>query len=249
MTWRFAGSSANKDRESIVAEYLRDVAPYITRMRELSASIHRDFGTYAQDFMVTFPDYAPRSAVYFTVSLFSFDGATREIEGRTALLFGIDGIARFHGKDANLQVLFDHELFHQYHDQIAHELTVDGAPLWMPLWEEGLATYVSRQMNPGSTEAQALLSDTLGELSKPMLATLSRELFSNFNSTDRREYAAFFFGSNGRPDLPARCGYYVGYRVARQLAASHSLRELASLRGPELEKSVRTALERFAQRP
>jgi len=243
------GKSASTDAQASVAAYLRDVSPYITRMEELSESIHRNFTTYARDFTATFPEYAPKSPVYFTVSLFNFDGATRVVAGKSALLFGIDGIARYHAKDANLKVLFDHELFHQYHDQIAPELTADDSPLWVSLWEEGLATYVSQQMNPGSSEADALMSDSLAARSAPMLPALSRELLNNFESTDSKEYAAFFFGANGRPDLPPRCGYYVGYQVARELSAGRSLQQLAALRGPELEKSVRTVLERLAQQP
>jgi hypothetical protein len=243
------GKSASTNAQATVAAYLRDVSPYITRMKELSESIHHNFATYAQDFTATFPKYSPKSPVYFTVSLFSFDGATRLVSGKTALLFGIDGIARYHAKDANLKVLFDHELFHQYHDQIAPELTADDSPLWVSLWEEGLATYVSQQMNPGSSEADALMSEGLAARSAPMLPALSRELLANFESTDSKEYAAFFFGANGRPDLPPRCGYYVGYQVARELAAGRSLQQLAALRGAELETSVKTVLERFAQQP
>jgi Predicted Zn-dependent protease (DUF2268) len=241
--------ATSEKAESIVAAYLRNVSPYITRMKSLSETIQRNFGKYARSFTATFPEYAPSTPVYFTVSLFSFDGATRTVAGKTALLFGIDGIARYHGKDANPKVLFDHELFHQYHYQIAPELTVDQAPLWVSLWEEGLATYVSQQMNPGSSEAEVLMSDNLAERSAPMLATLSRELLSNFGSTDSKEYAAFFFGSNGRPDLPPRCGYYVGYQIARKLSAGRSLQQLASLRGPELESSIKVILERFTQQP
>ncbi len=159
------------------------------------------------------------------ISLFSFDGATRKVAGKSALLFAIDGIARYDAQDESLKVLFDHELFHQYHQQIAPELTADDAPLWVSLWEEGLATYVSQQINPGSSEAQVLMSGKLAERSAP-----------------------FFFGSNsGRPDLPPRCGYYVGYQVARKLAGGRSLQQLASFRGPELENSVRLELQRFAQ--
>jgi hypothetical protein len=241
------GSPPPPEAGSIVARYLHDVEPYIDTMRRLSATLRDSLDAYARDFTTTFPDYAPRTPVYFTVSLFSFDGATREVGDSTALLFGIDGIARFHAPGSNLKVFFDHELFHQYHDQVAPELSVDDAPLWMSLWEEGLATWVGRQMNAGSSEADALMSDTLAGAAGPMLPALARELLENFASTDPKEYAAFFFGANGRPDLPPRCGYYVGYRVAQQLAAGRTLRQLAALHGPELEAAVRGALDELAK--
>lgn len=148
------------------------------------------------------------------------------------------------------KVLFVHELFHQYHDQIAPELTAEDVPLWISLWEEGLATYVSRQMNPGSTEAQALMFPRdLAELAQPKLPSLARELLAHFDSPDKGEYRAFFHGRNGRPDVPPRSGYYVGYRIAAKLAAGRSLQQLALLRGPELKAAVRLALQQLARGP
>jgi hypothetical protein len=104
----------------------------------------------------------------------------------------------------SLKVFFDHELFRQYHDQVAPEFGDDDSPLWEQMWEEGLATYISQQMNPGATEAQALMSGTLGGQARAMLPALAQELRSNAESLDKDEYAAFFFGQNSRPDLPPR---------------------------------------------
>ena len=246
-TSALAGDDTEATADTIVAAYLRDVVPYIPRMKEMSRLIHDDFRSYAVDFKQTFPDFAPRSAVYFTVSLFNFDGATRGVKGKTALLFGIDGIARFHRPEESLKVLFDHELFHQYHLQFNQDDTDDTTPLWMPIWEEGLATYVSEQMNAGTTEAQVLMSPTLADAVRPMTAALARELLENLDSTDRDEYAAFFYSRNKRPDLPPRCGYYMGYRVVKALAEGRSLPQLALLGGPELKAAIRRTLEQWSK--
>ena len=77
--------------------------------------------------------------------------------GRTLCYLGVDVIARLYGSTANLSVLFDHELFHVYHRQVAPSL-FEGDELWKSLWIEGLAEYVSWRMNPGSTEDDVLLS-------------------------------------------------------------------------------------------
>jgi len=244
-----SGGAADTDPQAIVAAYLRDVAPLVARMQVISDSIHRDLNDYARDFTKTFPDYAAVTPVYFTVSMFSFDGGTRMVRDRIALLFGIDGIARYHEPDDNPRVLIDHELFHQYHAQIAPELAAEDVPLWVSLWEEGLATYVSEQMNPGTSDAQALMSATLAAQVQPILPVVTGELLANFESKDKAEYAAFFYGRNGRSDLPARCGYYVGLLVAQRLAAGRSLQQLAALRGPALEAAVRGALEQLARTP
>ena len=244
LTNRFDDPSVQKS----VAMYLHDVAPWIPRMRFLSKRV-RNFRRYAQEFRIEFPDYAPITPVYFTVSLFTFDAGVRMAGGDTAVFFSIDGIARFDGADANLKVIIDHELFHQYHHQIVPELT-DNRALWAYLWEEGLATFVSQQMNLGSTEDQVLLvPPNLAERASPLLPTFARELLDKLDSTNQEDLAAFFAFDNHRPDLPKRCGYYVGYRLAKKLASGRSLQALASLRGPALRSAIQMALEEMAKSP
>ncbi len=177
-----------------LAKYMAELPPQIPAMRKLSNQLGRSLQEYARGFQQEFPDYAAHTPIYFTLSLWQFDGATREVDGKTVLLFGVDEIARFHGADTDLKVLFDHELFHQYHGQVAPEFDADGAPLWMSLWEEGLATYVSRHMNPGASTQDALMfPHDLEERARPMLPQLARELLENMDSTSKDEYAAFFF--------------------------------------------------------
>jgi len=235
---------AERARE-VARAYVKEVAAFVPRMRQISESIGHDLDGYARAFLETFPDYRAATPVYFTVSLFSFDGATREVKGHTALLFGIDGIARYHRADEKLSVLFDHELFHQYHAQVAPEFDQDRAPLWLSLWEEGLATYVSQQMNPGTTDAVALMSPALAGKSQAVLPILARELLANFDSLDQKEYAAFFYGSNGRADIPPRAGYYVGLLIAREIAAGRPLTTVANLQGASLRAAVFAALQRL----
>ncbi len=244
-----AGQDAAADKKAVVAAYLKNVERYVPKMREISASINRDLAKYAKEFGAAFPDYASKMPIYFMVSLFDFDGGTRMVDGRMALLFGIDGIAKYHGPEDKLSVLFHHELFHQYHEQIAPELGADEVPIWMSLWEEGLATYVSQKMNPGTSDAEALFSKVLVEKVPAILPAVTRELLDNFDSMDKKEYAAFFYGKNDRTDLPGRSGYYIGLRIAQQLGARHSMQELARMRGPELKAAVRAELEKLAALP
>jgi Putative zinc dependent peptidase (DUF5700) len=230
-----------------VATYLREVAHYIPQMRSLSREIAR-FHRYAKEFEDIFPDFVPTAPVYFTVSLFTFDAGARFAGSGVALLFSIDGIAFFDGPDANLKIIIDHELFHQYHSQIASEESPDHTEaLWAYLWEEGLATFISQRLNPGSSAAQVLITPSnLSQLTRPIFPSLARELLDNFESTNQVELAAFFALDNHRPDVPIRSGYYVGYQIAKKLASNRSLKELAALRGPELKAAVRQALIDFA---
>jgi hypothetical protein len=230
----------------VVELYLAELRPYIARMREISAAIRRDQAAYATDFRRAFPGYRADKPVYFTVSLFSFDGATRPVLGKVPVLFGIDGIARYHAPEDNIRVLFDHELFHDYHAQVIPETALDDVPLWLSLWEEGLATYVSGRLNPGSPEGEILLSKDLAASVRPVVPRLAREILDHFESLDKDEYAAFFLGGNRRADVPARAGYYLGYLVAQRLGERRALGDLARLAGDGLKAAVRDALESMA---
>ena len=150
----------------------------------------------------------------------------------------MDELARIYGPTSNLKVVFQHELFHQYHYQITPEIS-DDRSAWAFLWEEGLATYVSRRMNPGTTLDQVLvMPDRLSELALPHLPTLARRLLDHADSTDPNDYSDLFTLGQTSAGIPARSGYLVGYRVAEKLAATRSLVELVHMRGPELKRAV-----------
>jgi putative zinc-dependent peptidase DUF5700 len=230
------------EAQARVAKYLQDVSAFIPMMRHITIIIRDNFSRYVQEFVTTFPDYAPTTPVYFTVSLFGFSGGLFVSGENTGLYFGVDELARIYGSTSNFKVILQHELFHQYHYQIAPEISNDRA-LWAFMWEEGLATYVSRRMNPGTTADQVLVTpERLSELAQPHLPDLARRLLDNADSTNPNDYTNFFSVEHTPSDIPARSGYFVGYRVAENLASTRSLVELVHLRGPELKRAVLSAL-------
>jgi hypothetical protein len=79
------------------------VADRTDLMRRLSSRIARDLRGYEATFRGTFPDLAYHGDIYFMHSLGGFDGGTRIIEGRMALLFGLDMIAYVYGEQADPQ--------------------------------------------------------------------------------------------------------------------------------------------------
>jgi hypothetical protein len=231
------------EAQARVAKYLQDVSTFIPEMRDITVTIRDSFYRYVQEFSATFPDYAPTTPVYFTVSLFGFSGGLHVAGGDTGLYFGVDELARIHGDSGNLKLIFQHELFHQYHYQIAPEITDDLAA-WAFMWEEGLATYVSQRMNPGTTADQALVTpDRLSELAQPLLPKLARRLRDIADSTNQNDYIELFSADRTASGTPPRSGYYVGYRVAEKLAATRSIVDLVHLRGPELKLAVMGALQ------
>jgi len=77
---------------------------------------------------------------------------------------------------------------------------------------------------------------------------LVRELRENLDSTSTDTFMNFLSASPKRKDIPARCGYYIGMLVARELNRKHSLRELARLRDQQLRKEIQTALIKLESR-
>ena len=114
-----------------------------------------------------------------------------------------------------------------------------------PLWMEGLAVYVSKQLNPKATWSELELSDDMVRDASAMLPALAKEIRPNLNATTEETYRDFFLGAGKRADLPKRSGYYVGYRVAARLGQGKNLSDLARLRGPELRRAVDEALASF----
>ncbi len=231
-----------------VAKYLQDVSSLIPAMREITINIRDKFSRYVQEFSTIFPDYAPVTPAYFSVSLFGYSGGLLISRENTGLYFGVDELARIYGSAGNLKVIIQHELFHQYHYQIAPEIVVDRAA-WAFMWEEGLATYVSRRLNRGTTVDQVLvIPDRLSELAQPHMPSLAQRLLDHADSTNPNDYVDLFSVERMPPGIPARSGYFVGYRVAERLATTRSLVELVHLRGPELKRAVLSTLAEF-QRP
>ncbi len=84
-----------------IERYLQRVQPYLPQMRALSGEVQSAVAPAEAHFMETFPDFDAKVTVAYLPSLMHFDGETTHLEnGELAVLFGVDGIARFHGNDA-----------------------------------------------------------------------------------------------------------------------------------------------------
>ena len=82
----------------------------------------------------------------------------------------------------------------------------------------------------------------LSELAKPHLRELAQRLIDELDSTNSTLFRELFSPDNAPHGLPARSGYYLGFRVAELLGANRSLTELAHLGGNELKHAVLSAL-------
>jgi hypothetical protein len=235
-----------------------------TTLERYDAQIARSFATFADlrprfertarsfvamlepardDFVRHFPDLAPIGEIYLIHSMGEMDGGIRTIGGRRHLVFGADVMARLHPPGEE-RPFFQHELFHVYHGQFF----ADCDAVWCALWTEGLAVYVSEQLNPGVTDAQLML-----EVPRPIRPEVDAKrqeavcaVRARLDSAERGDYAPLFMGQASLDGLPPRFAYYVGYLVAREAARTRSLRELAQLRTADARPIVDAALAALA---
>lgn len=212
--------------------------------------VSRSFSTMLEPAQRSFEaEFGPMNGyppIYLVHSLNEFDGGTRALPEGTRLLFGADMIHKIY-QDLSTQAFFHHELFHLMHNRTFPECE----PVWCNLWTEGLATYVSAQLNPGAGDAELLLTSPeplrpAVERNRPLAVCTTLRMLE---SRDTSDYRMLF--SNGKTDngLPSRFGYYLGYLVAAEATKTRSLQQMATLSADEVRPLVETSLRSLADCP
>lgn len=223
----------------LVPRALAGMRPVEATVRSLAGQLAAELPRQLTLFRQSFPDFRCTTPVYFLFAAGAFDGATRRVGGQTALLFGLDVIAQIHGE--RLSPLVVHELFHVHHDAV-----VPAAPetLYWAVWKEGLATYVSRELNPGLAEEKICCLPDLPAVNAA-LPTLVAEVLSRLDSERPEDYARYLLG--GAADIPARSGYALGYRIAQRLGRERTLAQLARLPPQVVRPLLETALREMQE--
>lgn len=218
-------------------------------LRAVADSAVPGFDKAQSEFTKAFADFDCETQVGFGVSLMHFDGHVSDNAGRTHLLFGIDMIAILHQPE-DMSTLFAHELFHVYHRQImGASVPKDDSVTWWAMWEEGLATYVSRQMNQPRDEQGALWfpKDIVVQMDKPgVMGAAAKQMLADFDTTAHN--ALWFQIGKSAPGFPERAGYLMGLRMAEQLGKDHSLSWLAHLKPDDVKARARAFLEEQADK-
>jgi len=212
--------------DSQVAGALKNFAAIRPKYTEVQQTFPAAFAAGIQHFRQQFPGFTPNVPVYLVHSLGEMDGGTRDLDGKTYLIFGADVIAQIHASD-DLTAFLDHELFHVEN----HRAFPECDQVWCSLWAEGLATYAAQLMNPGATDEQLLLT-----FPKPIRAAVDAQwpealcyVRARLFSGDESDMRALFMYSTAAQRFPSRFGYYVGLRIAGQLGREYKLPELAHL--------------------
>jgi hypothetical protein len=227
-------------------QYLGALPAYLPAIKQIHDRFQEQYEPIEADFLKEFPDFEfSKARVYLMLSLFRFDGKIPH-DNPHLLLLGLDGLAKFHGADTRLSVILTHELFHVYHFQVNPlPRNIDDLGLYRLIWQEGLATYVSKLLNPDASLAEVLFDPRLAQEGPRYIPVVARDLMAQLESVDdatTAKYLSYWRGGQ----IPARMGYLIGYEIARKLAATKSVRELALLRGQTLLNVVRREMQNLA---
>lgn len=239
----FDGKGANQAKfDLLVAQKLKDFPQTRQKFLAAAAAFGAAFTRGQDHFKAAFPDYSLTVPVYLVHSIGQQDGGTRTIGGRTIMFFGADVIAAIHD-ETTIGPFLDHELFHIYHEQYFG----DCPQLWCSLWEEGMATYVAAQLNPGASDRALLLNQPrpIRPEVEPRLAEAMCGLRAKFESTRQDDYAPFFFGDPVRGPFPPRYGYYLGYLLAAKIGEKIPLQALAKLTRDKVKPLLAAAIDSY----
>lgn len=177
----------------------------------------------------------------FLPSLFSFTGYSRIWNEIPMLFLAPDGIVDQIGERPDLAVLLDHEAFHVYHDVEAPDLR--GPSLWIRIWREGLATYVSERLNPSASLDQVLMSAELPRIGSSQMASAARYALAKL---DDGENSGLLFDARRHEGFAARMGYLLGLTVAKAMTSEMPIDAAARLSAANVHPRLVDALSKLA---
>lgn len=244
----YEGAGVKKVTLERIGTWIAWVAPHIPAMRRLSARFRADYDQHLKHFMKAFPDFDPAGTpIYLMPSFGNFDGHTQKWNGVIPLFLGVDGLVVYHGDDADLAVILDHETFHIYQDQVNPGLNYEGSddqqnPIYIALWQEGMAQYVSEVLNPNASRLSVLGDDReLAAAGADEARRGAGALAEHLESREDKVYWRYF--SKQDKDITGRLGYLVGLMIVKSSAPGRTLRELARLDRAQVRSMVETRLK------
>jgi hypothetical protein len=231
------------------ARYFPSLPGVVPRIREMVAGLGHQLDEANGRFLKTFADMRWSGDIYVMASGFCFNGRAQMIQGRGALLFGVDAAVGLGQK--NLIPVIQHELFHRYHREYFEFEGSSGYPLWATLWAEGMATYVSELLNPSASDTD-LGNVPLGMVQQvdSRRGELAAAFLQRFDSTSEKDATVWFNDIFSKdPLVPPRGGYQLGVWVVRELSKQDSIQTMAHWSQADAKPRVRAALERISVTP
>ena len=239
---RFDGQRSEAQREADLAQAYAEFPAMRAAYVKKVARFTQDLPAHIASFRTTFPDYPATTDIWFLHSLGEMDGGTRTIDGKTYFIFGADAMVKYHG-DGDEAAFFHHELFHDY-----HSMDCPKQPIWVALWNEGLATYVAKSMNPSANNSELLLDmpRNLVADTQKQLGRAFDDLHGKLDSEDQATSGGLVWGRGGEATgLPARRGYSLGYLVAEEIGKGMGMQQMAKLECGAARTAVVAAVEKL----
>lgn len=229
--------AANLADDAAIARYLTGLKPIAPAMREVSAQLAREVPVLEASFAKALPDFQSGNiTIFFMPSFHHFNAQVHDFGKGSGVFFGVDGIVEFDGAHPNVGVNVAHELFHIYHFEMHPGVSTDAYTLWQAMWSEGLAAYASRQLTPGSTQAQALGAQ-LASAPAAHVRRLACGISDHWTSRNQSVINEYIDNGAHPAGLPARGAYLIGYLAAADLGKRSTLSQLGKA-GPEIEPQL-----------
>ena len=231
------------------ARYFPNLPRIAPSMRDATANLPEKLSATQARFLEQFPDMKWAGDIYVMASGYCFNGRAQMIQGRGAILFGMDATVALGQKD--LSPGMTHELFHRYHHQFFDFEGSSNYPLWTTLWAEGMAQYVSEELNPGASDAD-LAHVPIGTIPNvdARRPELAEDFLKKFVSTQEADAKIWFNDTNSKdPFVPPRAGYELGVLVVRDLAKHYSLLTMAHWPQSEVQPKIQETLAAMANAP
>ncbi len=243
----------NEERLQLLRQRFLEYPGLSTQIPAAARTLESDIAVQSNRFRALFPD-APAHPSIRLVLAPNFDAKSGVLRNRSpVLVFAVDSLLL---ERADMSIIFPHELFHLYHANhagVQNDGVMPAADLTLPLFAEGLATYVSAVLSPGHSDGQLLLQNNLGALPAARLPEIATRFLADadekaIDPVHPEAFGRWFMGSNRRyqPDLPNRTGYWLGLHVIRQMRRRSSLHEMASWSPSRAQVQTRAALLEMA---
>jgi hypothetical protein len=223
------------------------------RIPEEARALRATIAAQSLRFRTLFPDADLHPPVELVLAP-NFDAKSGVLsDGMPVLVFAVDSLLL---EKAKLDIVVPHELFHLYdaqHAGIRNDGVMPGVDLTLPLFEEGLATYVSGQLSPGHSDGELLLQDDLGQIPASRLQAVAGRFLDDAHdkAIDPAHPEAFRRWFNAastsyQRDLPNRAGYWLGLQLIRHLRRRYSLAQIAAWSPTQAEAHVVVALKQLS---
>ena len=237
------------DAEWARKNFLPNLPKITPAMHEMADTLPQKVAAAKRRFLKMFPDMRWSGDIYVMASGYCFNGRAQLIQGRSAILIGVDASVALGQKDRVPGII--HELFHRYHHDLFDFEPSSGYPLWTVLWAEGMAQYVAAALSPGAGEADlGFVPIGLAERVDSIRQELAADFLKRFDSTAEDDAKVYFNDINSKDAfVPARAGYELGVLVVKELLKDRSIQTLAHYSRQQADPRIRQALTAIAQLP